>query len=289
MNCGDKITYTLAALTTTSGNQLDPVSGNYSTTAAWGTAVALDDTMETNLGWTGGVAGDTATTGIWTRVNPVGTAAQPEDDHTPAPGVNCWVTGQGVVGGAVGDNDVDSGVTTLLSPVLDLSGTGGATISYWRWYSNHAGAAPNADVFTVQVSNNGSTWVTVETVGPTGPQVSGGWFFNEFNVADFVTPTSNVRVRFRAEDAGSGSIIEAAVDDFKVTVIDCTPPCAPDVNGGGLDVTDFLDFIDSFAACENLPGPCSGSSGVNADYNGDTNVDILDFLDFIDAFGTGCD
>ena len=62
-----------------------------------------------------------------------------------------------------------------------------------------------------------------------------------------------------------------------------------DVNGDTLvDILDFLDFIDSFGSCENLPAPCSGSSGIEADFNGDTFVDVLDFLDFIDAFGTGC-
>jgi hypothetical protein len=66
--------------------------------------------------------------------------------------------------------------------------------------------------------------------------------------------------------------------------------CPADVNGDTeLDVLDFLDFIDSFGACENQPAPCAGSSGVSADYNGDTLVDVLDFLDFLDAFGIGCD
>ena len=65
--------------------------------------------------------------------------------------------------------------------------------------------------------------------------------------------------------------------------------CPADVNGDGeLDVLDFLDFIDSFGACENMPAPCAGSSGIEADFNGDGWVDVLDFLDFIDAFGNGC-
>ena len=76
--------------------------------------------------WAIGAADDAADSGIWVRADPVGTvyngiAVQPEDDHTPAPGVACFVTGNGAVGGAAGDADVDHGCTTLFSPVFDLS------------------------------------------------------------------------------------------------------------------------------------------------------------------------
>jgi hypothetical protein len=63
--------------------------------------------------------------------------------------------------------------------------------------------------------------------------------------------------------------------------------CLADYDGNGdVDVLDFLDFIDDFAACDGLPAPC-GAFG-EADLNGDTLVNILDFLDFFDAFGSGC-
>ena len=286
LSCYDAVSYQVLATAVDASIYVSPwISASVFT----GTDVVLDDAFETNLGWTAGAAGDNATTGIWTRVNPVGTDAQPEDDHTPTPGVLCWVTGQGSVGGGVGDADVDGGTTTLVSPVLNLAAHPEARISYWRWYSNTAGAAPNADTFVVQISNNGTTWVNVEVVGPSGDQVSGGWFFNEFKVADIVAPTANVRVRFRASDLGSGSIIEAAVDDFKVTSLTCEEPpaCPADYNGDtSPDILDFLDFFDDFGSCEGLPAPCGSIS--NVDVNGDTFVDVLDFLDFIDAFGNGC-
>ncbi|QYK46808.1 MAG: hypothetical protein KF838_08410 [Phycisphaeraceae bacterium] len=290
--CGDKIEYYIRAQSA-AGFAFDPSTATsdgarFVATGAYGVEIPFEDDMEINRGWTVGAPGDNATSGIWNRMDPQGTAAQPEDDTTPAPGVNCWVT-DGRAGSSIGEFDVDNGTTTLVSPVINLDGASGAKISYWRWYSNDKGAAPNADIFVIQISNNnGSTWTTVETVGPTGPQASGGWYFHEFNVGDFVAPTSTVRMRFQASDLGSGSIVEAAVDDFKVTVVDCTPPCAADINGGGLDVTDLLDFLDAFGTCENQPAPCS-SGGISGDFNGDTFVDILDFLDYLDAFGTGCD
>ncbi|NJN63724.1 MAG: exo-alpha-sialidase [Acidobacteria bacterium] len=179
--------------------------------------VTLD--LETNEGWIAGATGDTATAGVWVRVNPNGTAAQPEDDHTPG-GVQCFVTGQGSVGGAVGEADVDGGRTTLVSPRLDASTLTDPTIAYWRWYSNDKGSSPGADVFRVEISNNdGASFVPLETVGPTGPGTTGGWIYKSVRIADFVTPSNSIRLRFIAEDAGTGSVIEAAVDD--VALIDC--------------------------------------------------------------------
>ena len=71
-------------------------------------------------------------------------------------------------------------------------------------------------MFEVEVSNNGSNWVNVETVGPAGEGTSGLWFHHEFTVSDFVAPNATVRVRFIAGDEGSGSLVEAAIDDFEV-------------------------------------------------------------------------
>ncbi len=179
--------------------------------------VLLD--VETDEGWTAGLPDDTATTGQWERVDPIGTDAQPEDDHTVL-GTLCWITGQGTPGGSIGENDVDGGRTTLISPALDLSGQGDPSLGYWRWYSNDKGSSPGEDVFTVEISNDGgATWVPVETVGPTGPGTTGGWLYHDLRVADFVTPTGDVRLRFIAADEGAGSIVEAAVDD--VTLVDC--------------------------------------------------------------------
>ncbi len=177
----------------------------------------ITDDLETDTGWTAGVAGDTATTGIWTRVDPIGTGAQPEDDHTPGAGRFCFVTGQGTPGGGVGENDVDGGTTTLVSPPFDLAGADESEVGYWRWFSNNAGGNPGEDVLRIDISNdNGSNWTTVETVGPTGAAASGGWRFHMFRVADVVTPTSAMRLRFVASDLGGGSIVEAGVDDLVI-------------------------------------------------------------------------
>ena len=175
-----------------------------------------------------GATGDTATTGIWTRVDPNGTAAQPENDA--GAGTLCWVTGQGSAGGALGEQDVDGGTTTLTSPTFNLSAYEDGIVSYARWYSNNTGAAPNEDSMPVEISNNGgSTWVQMELV----TENLNAWATKTFRVGQFVAPTATMKVRFRARDEISGSVIEAGVDDFKVEGIGCTAADPADINGDG--------------------------------------------------------
>ena len=76
----------------------------------------------------------------------------------------------------------------------------------------------------IDISNdNGDSWTNVEIVGPSDSESSGGWFESQFLISDLVTPTNEMRVRFRASDLGSGSIVEAAVDDFEVIEFSCDP------------------------------------------------------------------
>lgn len=174
------------------------------------TAVFRDD-VEQNQGWTLGVAGDNATTGLWIRADPVGTSYQPEYDHTPDPGTLCFVTGNGAPGGSAGDQDVDGGKTTLLSPVFDLEGASWAGLSYWRWYTDETS---HDDDFLVDISNNGGTsWVSLELVADSAYP----WVKAEFDDLAAILPlTSQMRVRFIASDTGSGSLVEALIDDFEV-------------------------------------------------------------------------
>ncbi len=172
------------------------------------------DDFEIDRGWTVGAPGDDASTGIWTRVDPIGTEyngyqIQTEDDHTPAPGTMCFVTGQGSVGGSVGENDVDGGTTTLLSPVFDLAGATEASLSYWRWYTEDKGTNAGDDFWNVDVTSNGITWVSLEHTNVSEE----AWVQKSFELADFITLSGNVQLRFIASDEGANSLMEAAVDD----------------------------------------------------------------------------
>ena len=280
--CGSTMQYYVSASATNGGTNTSPSNAPasfYSAIVASGTSTPFVDTVETATGWTTSTTGDTATSGIWVRGDPLGTVngtteVQPENDVTAAPGVNCFFTGQGAAGGALGAADVDGGFTTLTSPTMDASG-GEAYISYYRWYSNSQGGAPNADTFRVQISNdNGATWVALETVGPAGAETNGGWFQKEFRIADFVSPTAQVKVRFIADDAATGSLVEAAVDEVRIRLIQCTPPIQGDLNGDGtVDASDLALLLNNW-----------NGIGVG-DINSDGGVDAGDLAIMLNNWG----
>jgi hypothetical protein len=175
-------------------------------------AIVFEDDFEADRGWTVGAADDDATTGIWERCDPQATEAQPEDDHTPAPGTHAYIT-QCAAGSGQGSYDVDGGKTTLFSPVFDLSGYSSAVASYYRWYSNNTGSNPGTDYWVVQVTDDGwSTWSVLENTNTTNRS----WVRMQFDLGSHVELNDQVQFRFIASDEGSGSIVEAGVDDFAI-------------------------------------------------------------------------
>jgi Zn-dependent metalloprotease len=181
------------------------------------------DAMETVTAWKVGATDDNASTGVWTRVDPIGTTstsgfqAQPEDDHTAAPGTMCFVTGQGTVGGGPGEADVDGGKTTLFSPRFDLNDATDVAVSYWKWYSNNRGNDPGTDYWRVGVSNDGgTTWTAIEN---TTASTTEAWVEVAFDLATYIATPNIVQFRFVAEDVSPGSLVEAGVDDFLLTAV----------------------------------------------------------------------
>ncbi|MEY3142919.1 MAG: hypothetical protein RLY21_1412 [Planctomycetota bacterium] len=257
--CGQAVSYQFEVRNTVGDATNDAVR---TTLSAIAVATVTEDAFEAASGWTAGVAGDTATSGQWVRVDPVGTIAQPEDDHTVT-GTICFVTGQGTVGGAAGAADVDGGVTTLLSPNYNLAGLEDPTLEYWYWYSNNQGGAPNADSMPVEISNNGGTsWVPLETISSN----NAAWTKRSWRIRDFVALTNQVRVRFIARDLGTGSLVEAGIDDLKITNIDCTPDIVGDINGdGSVNGSDLSVLLGAW-----------GSNNPAADLDGDGVVGAKD-------------
>ncbi len=164
------------------------------------------DDFETDRGWTVGAPGDGAVSGLWTRADPVGAPYQPEDDATPGEGGACYVTGNSPAG--VPEEDVDGGATSLTSPRIDLAGVRYAEVSWSSWYADENRLD---DTLRVLVSNDdGRTWRTLHRTERSAP------VWSRIVVEDLgsVLPlTTDMLLRFLAEDCGGPSVVEAAIDD----------------------------------------------------------------------------
>ena len=192
-------------------------------------------------GW-GLISPNTAATGLWELGDPQATIAQPEDDATPDPGVNAWVTGLPAGSGA-GSFDVDGGVTTLASPALDLTGQPSPILQMSLFYSNDLGANPGEDPLVVDVSGNGgATWTPVLSTLADIP----AWTAEQFPLAGVVPLNNQFRVRVTAQDLGvGGSLVEAGVDEVSLFQpgTGCTLCSGPVAGVGTILVTRSGDDI----------------------------------------------
>ncbi len=276
LDCGATVSYYFTVETTDGEISYNPHAApdaTYIGIALSGYESSFADDFNTDNGWEV-VAG--AGTGNWTRVVPTqgGTRCDPGSDSDGSG--YCFVTGNST------DEDIDDGSTILTSPTLDGSADS-AVLSYDFWYSNGStcnGADPQNDIFIVEISDdNGATWNALETVGPTGPEVNGGWFTRDWTIADItgITPNNSMKLRFTVGDLNDASIVEAAVDAIKIGYHYCNNACSGDANGDGtVDVGDVLAVIDQW-----------GGSG-SGDVNGDGTVNVSDVLLIVGNWGT-CD
>ncbi len=238
------------------------------------TPATFYDDAETFGNWTIGDASDNATTGQWIQAPPSGTTTarvasgapafpferggrgtplgaanhpapggdgvgapgevQPSSDNTPDPGINCFVTGNGTTG-AIGEADVDNGKTTLTSPAMNLTGLADPRVAYWRWYSNNAGSGAGEDpLITLYSNDGGATWPQSDSLYET----RNFWERVEIKVTDRFPVPGQFRVRFVAQDLGTGSVVESAIDDLMfysgavVTTVEEESPPAPAVTLG---------------------------------------------------------
>jgi hypothetical protein len=259
--CGDTPRFYFRAEGSSTGVIYEPAEAPGETYNATVGYVLWSEDFETEQGWT--VENTDVLSGGWERGVPVsdGSRGDPTNDYDGSG--QCFVTGNDT-----GDADVDGGPTILLSPPIDLSWTSDPEIRYARWFTCDDGEPPAKDYLNVEVSgNDGTTWVLVENVAS-----ASGWVERSFRVADYVTPTAEVRVRFTARDNPNNSITEAGIDGFRVTEPECIAWGDGDYDeDGDVDLADFRMFQT-----------CFGESPVSelcwpGNLNGDAVIDLADY------------
>jgi hypothetical protein len=212
---GTAIAYYITAATTAGATASYPEDApeQYVLFGAGPFTTDLTDDIETNQGWS---VGETGTDGTWIRADPNGTNAggvpvNPEDDHTPNPGVICWVTGNPPPGSFFFQNEVD-GTTSVQSPNLDMTGATlvRGTVYLWAYI-----AVPADDFLDIQASTDGGTnWATVRRINSIGLN---SWNAYDFTLSPFdFTFGNQVRIRFRASDGGTDTIVDCGMDDFVI-------------------------------------------------------------------------
>ena len=221
-------------------------------------SVLFSDDFESDLGWTVDTANDTATEGQWQRAVPVGTAGAPSEDISPA-GTQAWVTGR--------LRDLDGGKTTLLSPIFDLSQTAEPYVTYWSWLcvtQDNLGSTDNLRTF---LSNDGGqSWVVAQIINQLHPEENSGWFYHSLRVRDFVSPSSQVRVKFEAVDRPSENTVEAAIDEVRVLDRSCVS-------------------CNSSNFC--LSSPNSAGPGASIGFSGSSSLSAADLVLEVDAAVAG--
>jgi len=183
-------------------------------------AVFFDD-FESAQGWvTNPNSNDTATSGQWERADPQPTSSGGVNLQlgNTVSGVNDLVTGA-TAGASAGVADIDNGDTTIRSPSISLPSGTNLELSF-SWYFAHLNNATSADYLRVFVVSGGTTQV-FQVLGAAVNR-PGAWTGASLDISSFAGQT--IQIQIEAADAGTASLIEAGIDDVRIT-----ESTAPDV------------------------------------------------------------
>jgi extracellular elastinolytic metalloproteinase len=179
-----------------------------------GATTIFFDNFETSQGWVTNPNGtDTATTGQWARANPETTTSNgTKQQGTTVSGVNDLVTGA-PAGASAGVNDIDGGTTSIQSPAITLSGGTTFTLTF-SYYLAHGTNSSTADFFRVRIVSGTTVTTVFQELGSTAND-NAAFTAQTVNLSQFAGQT--IRILIEAADAAGASLVEAAVDDVRIT------------------------------------------------------------------------
>ncbi|MBX2868862.1 MAG: hypothetical protein KTR18_09315 [Acidiferrobacterales bacterium] len=220
--------------------------------------VLFNDDFENDLGWvTNPNATDTATTGQWARANPeqTTTSGGVQQLGTANSGSFNLVTGP-LAGASVGSNDIDNGMTSIRSPDIVIPGNATDVQLSFYAYLAHTSNATIDDFLRVSVVGSSSGTLQVFEELGSSDQDNGAWAENSVSLDTFAGET--VYMLVEAADAGSGSLVEAGVDDVSISAVVLTGGNAAPTVEAGPDQTITLPAVatlDGAVGDDGLPNP----------------------------------
>ena len=116
-------------------------------------------------------------------------------------------------GTAAGDFDVDGGITTITSRSIALTGFGSYTLTFSQ-YLAHGSNSSSADYLRVGV-RVGTTTTWVWTRNGAAANLNGAWGTASASLNQFAGQT--IQLVVQAADASTASLVEAGVDDVRIT------------------------------------------------------------------------
>ncbi len=180
------------------------------------------DDFESDLGWTvDPFEFDTASTGNWE----IGSPEQTEDDGIKQvgesfSGTNSLVTGA-TAGEFPGSFDVDDGTTSVASPIIDLPETGDLTLSFYYYFA-HSDNATADDFLQLDIFSIDFALTLSQSEEGSADNDTGAWELHTVDLSDFAG--ESIVIVFTAADEGTPSLIEAGIDDVRITNGDGVPP-----------------------------------------------------------------
>ena len=115
----------------------------------------------------------------------------------------------------IAEDDIDDGMTSISSPIMDLSSNTNTFINYYHWlYLKSFGSQNPNDSLNVWVTN-GADSVMIESFDHSSAQRD--WVYSSIQIDGLIDVTDEMRVHFIAADNSPGHVFEVGIDVFSVS------------------------------------------------------------------------
>jgi len=184
-----------------------------------------------------------------------------------------------------GDYTNNMPMYALTTPALDFSQVTGAQLRFWRWLGVEGNLHDQA---SVQISNNGTTWVTLWSNGSAAMSDT-AWVAQACYIASIADQQPTVWIRWCMGPTDAGVTYPGwNIDDIEIWGV---APYAPTLCPGDMNCDGQVTYADIDGFVEALGGEGSWSHDcpwLNADANEDGDVTYADIDPFVALIGTTC-